>query len=122
MSIAHRDDDLDLSIECDGEVWEEWVEDEEFMPGIGVPQPPSAPSISTLPERTEHSPLPRQFYPIEVKPIASRSTTTTPVDAPSAWDKFAPEYIEIGTHAQPRRPIDTNTNRHLDDRSTNSDI
>jgi hypothetical protein len=108
------DDDLDLSVERDGEVWEEWVEDEEFMPGIGVPQPPSASPMLTLPDRTEHLPLPRQFYPIEVKPIASR-TTPTPVDAPSAWDKFAPEYIEIGTDPPPRRASESNINRHLDE-------
>ena len=109
------DEDVDLSIDRHGEVWEEWVEDEEFMPGVGVPQPPSAPSILTLPDRAEHPPLPRQFYPIEVKPIASRSMPP-PVDAPSAWDKFAPEYIEISTNPPRRRKIDNNPNRHLDDR------
>jgi hypothetical protein len=106
-------DDLDLSVERDGEVWEEWVDDEEFMPGVGIPQPPAASPMLTLPDRAEHPPLPRQFYPIEVKPIASRSTPT-PVDAPSAWDKFAPEYIEIGTTPPPRRAIDNNINNHLD--------
>jgi hypothetical protein len=119
--IIEPDDDLDLSLDRDGEVWEEWVEDEEFMPGVGVPQPPSASSILTLPDRAEHPPLPRQFYPIEVKPIASR-TTPPPVDAPSAWDKFAPEYIEIGTAPPRRRKIDSNPHRHLDERSTNLDI
>lgn len=140
------DEDLDLSVERDGEVWEEWVEDEEFMPGVGIPQPPLASPILTLPDRTEHPPLPRQFYPIEVKPIASRfsfrnangkapptqsvclstealPTTPTPVDAPSAWDKFAPDYIEIGTDPPQPRAIDSNTNRHLNERSTkNLDI
>jgi hypothetical protein len=111
------DEDLDLSIDRDGEVWEEWVEDEEFMSGVGIPQPPSAPPILTLPDRTEHPPLPRQFYPIEVKPIASRSTAT-PVDAPSAWDKFAPEYI--GSDPQPRRNIDAD--RRLDELLTDLDI
>jgi hypothetical protein len=115
------DDDLDLSVDRDGEVWEEWVEDEEFMPGVGIPQPPSAAPILTLPDRAEHPPLPRQFYPIEVKPIASR-TTPPPVDTPSAWDKFAPEYIEIGTDPPPRRAIDSNANRHLDKTSKNLDI
>ncbi|WP_295622159.1 hypothetical protein [Chamaesiphon sp. GL140_3_metabinner_50] len=119
--LAIPDDDLDLSVERDGDVWEEWVEDEEFMPGVGIPQPPAASPMLTLPDRAQHSPLPRQFYPIEVKPIASRSTPT-PVDAPSAWDKFAPEYIEISTEPPPRRTIDSNTNRHLNERLTNSDI
>lgn len=113
------DEDLDLSVDRDGEVWEEWVEDEEFMPEVGIPQPPSAPPILTLPDRAEHPPLPRQFYPIEVKPIASRSTPT-PVDAPSAWDKFAPEYI--GTDPQPRRIIDNEAERHIDELLTNSDL
>ncbi len=113
------DEDRDLSIDRDGEVWEEWVEDEEFMPGVGIPQPPSATPVLTLPDRTEHPPLPRQFYPIEVKPIVSRSTAT-PVDAPSAWDKFAPEYI--GSDPQSRRNIDREADRRLDELLTNLDI
>jgi hypothetical protein len=115
------DDDFDLSIDRDGEVWEEWVEDEEFMADAGEPQPPAASPILTLPDRAETSPLPRQFYPIEVKPIVPRSTSA-PVDAPSAWDKFAPEYIGIGADPQPRRIIDSDADRRLDELLTNLDI
>jgi hypothetical protein len=94
------DDDLDLSVDRDGEVWEECVEDEDFRFGAGVPQPPSASLSLTLPDRAEHS-VPRQLNPIAVKPIVPRSASP-PVDTSATWDKFAPECIEIVTESQPR--------------------
>jgi hypothetical protein len=103
------DENLDLSIDRDGEVWEEWVEDEDFQLGIGGPQPPSVSPILTLLNRQQNS-IRRQLNPIEVKPIAHRSTST-PIDTSATWDKFVPEYIGIDAPAQPRLVSDSDADR-----------
>ena len=101
--LEPMDDEIDLSIDEDGAVWEEWVEDEDFLcesPSIHLSsidedsiEPSSAfPSI-TLPARQAPAIDPRQLHPIELKPTLPR--TTKRVAAPSTqWDKFEPEYID----------------------------
>ena len=102
------DEDVDLSIERDGEVWEEWVEDEDFQFEAGAPQPQS---ISMLPDRSTHS-VRSPLNPLPLKPIALRSTAT-PVET-SGWDKFAPEYIDSDAESQ-LRPLSSSDIDLLDD-------
>jgi hypothetical protein len=85
------DDDLDLSIDPDGTIWEEWVEDEDFLSGSLLP-PPSSVTPVTSPERPEHWGR-RQLHPIEVKPTISR-TTTESAKSTFQWDRFEPEFLD----------------------------
>jgi hypothetical protein len=86
------DDDIDLSVAKDGEVWEEWIETEESIISepIATPQPASA----TIPDWEEQW-VRRSLNPIEVKPMLLRSTSSY-AEPSSQWDKFVPEYIGIG--------------------------
>ena len=106
------DDDIDLSIDEDGSVWEEWVEDEDFMSASAIPP-------STLPDRQPHWGR-HHLNPIEVKPTVSRSTTE-PIDFSGHWDRFAPEYIGISTDPQPPLGNSSNSDR-LDRLLENLDI
>ena len=101
------DDDLDLSIDPDGTIWEEWVEDEDFLSGSLLPSPSSTPS-TTSSERHEHWGR-RQLHPIEVKPTISRTTSAS--GTIPQWDRFAPEYIN--PNPQPPTSI-TSDPRQLD--------
>ena len=83
------DDDLDLSIDPDGTIWEEWVEDEDFLSGSLLPPPSSTPSIVSPARSAQWGQ--RQLHPIEVKPTISR--TTSDAGTTHQWDRFAPEYI-----------------------------
>jgi hypothetical protein len=104
------DDDLDLTIDNEDEVWEEWVDDEDFRSESLIPQPPA--TLPTTILDVEDLPRPRHLHPIEVKPIVPR-TTFASVDPAVQWDKFEPEYIGIVTNLPPhpghnsdRDPID----------------
>lgn len=104
------DDDLDLTINDEDEVWEEWVDDEDFMSESLIPQPPA--TLPTTILEVEDLPRPRHLHPIEVKPIVPR-TTFASLDPAAQWDKFEPEYIGIVTNSQPypghnsdREPLD----------------
>ncbi len=92
------DDDLDLSIDPAGTVWEEWVEDEDFLSGSLVPPPAATTPPPTIPDRQER--WGRQLTPIDVKPTIAR-THTESTKSTLQWDRFEPEYIEIGTTVQP---------------------
>ena len=96
------DDDIDLSIDEDGSVWEEWVEDEDFMSASAIPP-------STIPDRQQHWGR-HHLNPIEVKPTVSRSTTES-IDSSGHWDKFVPEYIGISTDPQPPLGNSSNSDR-----------
>ena len=95
------DDDLDLSIDPDGTIWEEWVEDEDFLSGSLLPPPPSL-TPATSPERPEHRG--RQLHPIEVKPTISR-TTNESAKSTCQWDRFEPEFIDVTTNPHPATGI-----------------
>jgi hypothetical protein len=101
------DDDLDLSIDRDGEVWEEWIEDEDFMSGSIVAQP----SVVTIPSWEEYA-VRRQINPLAVKPTSSRSTPES-VNTSSQWNKFAPEHVGIVTNDHSGLNSSTNS-RQLD--------
>jgi hypothetical protein len=104
------DTDLDLAID-DGQVWEEWVEDDDFLAEV-LPQPPSVSSVSTLPNWQDRL-VRRHLNPIDVKPITPRATIVESVVPLARWDKFEPEYLGIGTDdRQPPQPeIDRDTAR-----------
>jgi hypothetical protein len=112
------DDELDLSVDREGEVWEEWVEDEDFQLETGAPQLRTTPPISILADRPQY-PANRPLNPLTIKPIALRSTAI-PVDI-SGWDKFAPEYIQIDAVASPRQITSGDLDR-LDDLLADLDI
>lgn len=107
LSSTVADDDLDLSIDRDGEVWEEWIEDEDFMPGSIVTQP----SLVTIPSWEEYA-VRRQINPLAVKPTNSRAVPES-VNTSAQWNKFAPEHVGIVTNDHSGLNSSTNS-RQLD--------
>ncbi len=91
-STVAIDEDVDLSLERAGEVWEEWIEEEDFQFEVGSP-PPSLGSPAAMGSDRSTNSIRRPLNPLPLKPIALRATTT-PVDT-SGWDKFAPEYLSV---------------------------
>ncbi|WP_310489724.1 hypothetical protein [Chamaesiphon sp. VAR_69_metabat_338] len=94
------EEDLDLSIDRDGEVWEEWVEDEDFIASSDIPAPP----LISL--RIPHPEPPSQWVgrpldSIAIKPLVPR-TTAIPIDPATHWEKFEPEYMSADLETQPR--------------------
>jgi hypothetical protein len=102
-------DEIDLSVCEDDEIWEEWVEDDDFPPESVMPQPTPVPGELKLPDIQEHW-VRRPLSPIDVKPIVQRATPIA-IDPAERWEKFVPEYIEIDPNrtdrSQPNRTIDT---------------
>ncbi len=102
-------DEIDLSVHEDNEIWEEWVEDDDFPLGTVMPQPTPVPDELKLPALQEHW-VRRPLNPIDVKPIVPRATSAAN-DLTVRWDKFVPEYIEINPdpaeRSQLNRSIDT---------------
>jgi hypothetical protein len=96
---ATDNDDLDLSIDPDGAVWEEWVEDEDFSTESTIGRPDSTPSINS---DWEENWVQRHLNSVEIKSPNPRTTELTSVSA--QWDKFAPECINIETTPQTRTP------------------
>jgi hypothetical protein len=92
------DDDVDLSIESEGEVWEEWIEDEDFSSGSMLPP------MLTIADRSENL-VKRHLNSLDVKPTASRANPAS-VSSPPRWDKFAPDYIDLDP--QPRSTKSSN--------------
>jgi hypothetical protein len=82
-------DDLDLSIDPVGAVWEEWVEDEDFGTG------------SKLESDWEENWVQRHLNSAEVNAPHPRATAEL-TTASARWDKFVPECINIDTAPQPR--------------------
>ncbi len=101
-------DEIDLAIQDDDEIWEEWVEDDDFQPESVLPQPTIVPEDIQLPEFQEHW-VRRPLSPIDVKPIVPRSTPGS-IDPAERWEKFVPEYIDIDSanpdRSQPTPQID----------------
>jgi hypothetical protein len=105
------DDDIDLSIDEAGTVWEEWIEDEESLLASILPQPPSTSTASTMPNWGKHS-VRQHLHPIELKPMIPRPITES-VDYSAQWDKFGPEYIGISVDRQPQ--ISSDKDVEIDD-------
>jgi hypothetical protein len=103
------DSDIDLYVDEDGEVWEKWAEDEDFISAAAMSQPPAAPPALTI----EHV-VRRHFNPtIEVKPIIARPTPEL-VNPTAQWEKFAPEYV--GISADPKPQFSSNNDAHQMDK------
>lgn len=96
IPVAAELDESDLSLPSDDEIWEEWVEDDDFQPKSSVSPATTALEELTLPDLHEHW-VRRPLSPIDVKPIVPRSTTISS-DPIERWEKFVPEYIEIDAH------------------------
>lgn len=98
LTIEPDNDDLDLSIERDGEVWEEWVEDEDFISSAEIPVPPI---LSRLPHPQPPSQwIGRSIDSIALKPIVPRAIAA-PIDLATQWEKFEPEYMGPDLNHQP---------------------
>jgi hypothetical protein len=97
---AAIDDDIDLSIDEAGTVWEEWIEDEESILASILPQPPLTSPASTMPNWGKHS-VRQHLHPIELKPMIPRPIVES-VDYSAQWDKFVPEHIGIDADPQPQ--------------------
>ncbi|WP_309736128.1 hypothetical protein [Chamaesiphon sp. OTE_75_metabat_556] len=104
----NADEDLDLSIDRDDEVWEEWVEDEDFVSSSDILAPPLMAPRMPLPEsppqwvRRPLDPLAEPLrMRIAIKPIAPRAATT-PVDPATKWEQFEPEHLGCRIEPQPR--------------------
>lgn len=107
-SLVVTDEDLDLSIDQEGEVWEEWIEDEDFVPRSIVAQP----SVVTIPSWEEYA-VRRKINPLAVKSNSSRSTPEA-ANTSAEWNKFAPEHVGIVTNAH--AALDSSTNSYQLDR------
>jgi hypothetical protein len=90
-------DDLDLSIDPVGAVWEEWVEDEDFS------------TASTKPDGEENW-VQRHLNPVESN-ISNPHTTAELATSSPRWDKFVPECINIDTAPQSRTSNNSDINR-----------
>jgi hypothetical protein len=98
--VMNIDEDLDLSIDRDGAVWEEWVEDEDFVSSSAILAPPLMAPRMPLPESPTQW-VRRPLDPIAIKPIAPRAATT-PVDPATKWEQFEPEHLGCGIEPQSR--------------------
>ncbi len=93
-------DDLDLSIDPIGAVWEEWVEDEDFSIESTIGRPDS---VSSIESDWEENWVQRHLNSAEIKSPNPRTTAQLTTGS-ARWDKFAPECINIDPAPQPRTP------------------
>jgi hypothetical protein len=100
IGVIAIDDDIDLSIDKDDDVWEEWVEEKDVITDSAISPPPLVLPVLTMPDWEENW-VRRQLNPIEVKPIIPRATSQS-VESSARWDKFEPEYMGVRTNIQPR--------------------
>jgi hypothetical protein len=89
LATINDHDDLDLSIDPEGAVWEEWVEDEDFS------------TESSIESDWEENWVKRHLTPIEINAQNPRATAELTTNS-ARWDKFVPECINIDTTLQPR--------------------
>ncbi len=90
-------DDLDLSIDPVGAVWEEWVEDEDF-------------GTASTKSDWEENWVQRHLNPIESNIPNSHTTAELATSSPR-WDKFVPECINIDTAPQSRTSNNSDIHR-----------
>jgi hypothetical protein len=108
------DDEIDLSVNEDEEIWEEWVEDDRFLPESLISQPTSPTLVELqLPDWQPYRVGPPS-EPIEIKPIVTRARTVA-IDPSEQWEKFAPEHIGISDTPQPRFSRSRELDRLLSD-------
>ncbi len=93
------DDGIDLAADTEGEVWEEWVEDEDFRPESTRLHPMPPAQEVTMPNWEEHWAR-QQLDPLPVKPT-SRRAKPEEAEPSSHWDGFAPEHVGLDNDPQP---------------------
>jgi hypothetical protein len=103
LSPVAFDDGIDLAIDENTVVWEEWVEeDPESAPKI-LRDPTPADQSVTIPDWGEDWDR-RQLNPITVKPISRIPAAAKTVDPLEQWDQFLPEHVGIYIDPKPNSP------------------
>jgi hypothetical protein len=92
---ADSEADIDLSIEAEGEIWEEWVEDEDFGSASMLFKP--AASMISKPDSEENW-VRRHLNSIDLK--SPHQPTPDLTNNSKHWDQFAPDWIDVAL--QPR--------------------
>lgn len=102
VSPVAFDDSIDLSIDENTVVWEEWVEDEEdFISEPASRNPAPAAESLTIPDWGEEWDR-RQLEPITVKLTIPRTPAVVKSADPSEqWDRFMPEHVGIYVDPKP---------------------
>ncbi len=102
VSPVAFDDGIDLSIDENTVVWEEWVEDEEdFTSEPAIRNPALAAESLTIPDWGEDWDR-RQLDPITVKLTIPRTPAAVKsVDSSEKWDQFMPEHVGIYIDPKP---------------------
>jgi hypothetical protein len=99
---ATSEEDIDLSLEAEGEVWEEWVEDEDFSAASMLFQP----ALSMVPKPdSEENWVRRHLNSIEAKPQNQHSVAES-ANIANQWDQFKPDWIDIELQPQTAKNSD----------------
>ena len=108
-SSAIFDDEMDLSLDENTVVWEEWIEEDEIesIPKIEEPEPSYAGDNSSDWKV-------QQLSPLTIKPSVARVVDSSTVDSGEHWDKFSPEHI--GIYIDPKSNLPINSDPHQVDR------
>ncbi len=93
---ADVEEDIDLSLEAEGEVWEEWVEDEDFSSASTLFQP--AASMISKPDSEENW-VRRHLNSIDLK-SPNHNNATESAKITNQWDQFTPDWIDIAIQPQ----------------------
>jgi hypothetical protein len=89
------EEDIDLSLEAEGEIWEEWVEDEDFSSASTLFQP----AVSMLPKPdSEENWVRRHLNSIDLK--SQNHPTPTAANSSNHWDQFTPDCLDIALQPQ----------------------
>jgi hypothetical protein len=96
------EEDLDLSIEAEGEIWEEWVEDEDFSVASTLFQP--AASMISKPDSEENW-VRRHLNSIDLK-SPNHHNAKVPANSSPRWDQFTPDWIDVALPPQTSKNSD----------------
>jgi hypothetical protein len=99
---ADIEEDIDLSIEAEGEVWEEWVEDEDFSSESMLFQP--AASMISKPDSEENW-VRRHLNSIDLK-SQNHHNATESANITNQWDQFTPDWIDLALPPQTAKNSD----------------
>ena len=103
------DDEIDLSLDENTVVWEEWVEEEDITP---IPKTEDDRSISQAENASEGKI--QQLAPLTIKPSIARIVDPSTIDSVEHWDGFSPEHI--GIYIDPKSNLPTNSDPYQVDR------
>jgi hypothetical protein len=93
---------IDLSIEAEGEIWEEWVEDEDFSVASTLFQP--AASMISKPDSEENW-VRRHLNSIDLKSPNHHNAPGSANSSPR-WDQFTPDWIDAALPPQASKNSD----------------